>query len=155
METKYEPEIKDRRSQTIAADREALTGTEPLAIEEARGIITDLDRVYEDPVPIFDRILVLQGKAETVYQGTRFVIPDTAQKAPNVGVVVATAKFYIVDGKPFPMADLLKPGDMVRFSHFNFEEIDIDGEKFQIGSIFDVKLIHSVHIAVAASADRV
>ena len=120
-----------------------------------RGTIAEVDRVYEDPLPIFDRILVLQGKAETIYQGTRFVIPENAQKAPNVGVVVATAKHYIVDGKEFEMVNLVKPGDMVRFSNFNFEEIDIDGEKFQIGSIFDVKLIHAVTFAVgAASATR-
>ena len=156
METKEPLEIKDRRTQTIAADREALTGTEePLSIEEApdmfpRGTLEEVERVYADPIPIFDRILVRVGAAETYYQGTKFVIPESARKAPNVGVVVATANFYIVDGKPFPMAELVKPGDMVRFSHFNFEEIDIDGDKFQIGSIFDVKLIHQVTYAVGA-----
>ena len=58
METKEPLEIKDRRTQTIAADREALTGTEePLSIEEApdmfpRGTLEEVERVYADPIPI-------------------------------------------------------------------------------------------------------
>jgi co-chaperonin GroES (HSP10) len=140
----HEPfEIVDKRRVSNHAPDEPAE----VVIEPAAPVLTSADRIYDDPVPIFDKVLVLQGKAETVYQGTTFIIPESAQKMPNVGVVVAAAEFFIVEGQKFPMSDLLKPGDMVRFSPFNFDEIEIDGEKFQIGSIFDIKLIHRVHYA--------
>ena len=149
-------EITDRRAMTIKVDEEALTGTEPATGEsEAPAIIpatvSEVDRVYDDAVPIFDRILIKQGAVEATWGNSRIVIPDYAQKAPNMGAVVACAKHYIVDGKAFPMEEMVKPGDLVTFSRFNAEEIERNGEKYVLCSIFDVKLIESVSFALGVS----
>lgn len=141
MATIHEPlEIIDRR--TGSAD----------AIEETALItLAEVERAYADPLPIFDRILIRQGAQQTVFAGTTFVIPESARKAPNQGVVVATAESYIVEGKSFPMVELVKPGDLVTFSAFNTEEIERDGAKFVLCSIFDVKLIERVTFAIGAA----
>lgn len=152
-------EIVDRRSRTKAVDAAALAGTEQeydsglLPEESPNPTITlaGADRVYEDPLPIFDRILIKQEAAETTWGAQRIVIPDYVQKAPNMGAVVACSKFYIVDGKSFPMEELVKPGDLVTFSRFNAEELDRDGEKYVLCSIFDVKLIERVSFALGVS----
>ncbi|HZP06791.1 MAG TPA: co-chaperone GroES [Terracidiphilus sp.] len=146
-------EISDRRAMTIKADAEALTGTEPEATEPQPAIqtVAEVDRVYGDPLPIFDRILIKQGAPETTWGESRIVIPDYVQKAPNMGAVVACAKHYIVDGKAFPMDELVKPGDLVTFSKFNAEEIERDGETYVLCSVFDVKLIESVSFALGVS----
>lgn len=142
-------EIVDRRRRTVALDEAALTGMEP---EEAEGAqIAEADRVYDEPMPIFDRILIRQGAKETIWGGTKLVIPEVAQKAPNMGVVVACARSYIVNGVSFPMAELVSPGDLVTFSQFNTEEIQRDGETYVLCSIFDVKLIERVHFALGVS----
>lgn len=158
MAKQQEPmRIVDRRRATIAADEAALTGTEEnFPVEEKPLVIPntviEVDRVYDEPLPIFDRVLIRQGEKETFFAGTPIFIPEVAKKAPNMGVVVATGKFYIVEGKQFPMDELLRPGDMVIFSTTNFEAVKIDGEEFMLGSIYDVKLIQKVHFAIDAGA---
>lgn len=113
--------------------------------------VSEVDRVYSDPVPIFDRILIRQGATKTTWGESNFVIPQAYEKAPNMGVVVAASEHYIVDGKQFPMADMVKPGDIVTFSVINAEEIERDGERFALCSIFDVKLIERVSYALGVS----
>lgn len=139
-------EIVDRRKKTIEADVAA--EPEP-AVQVAS--VAEVDRVYGDALPIFDRILIKQGAVETSWGATRIVIPEYIQKAPNMGAVVACAKHYIVDGKAFPMDELVKPGDLVTFSRFNAEEIERNGETYILCSIFNVKLIESVSFALGVS----
>lgn len=154
-------EIVDRRKRTIEVDTANDPGTDLRAaviavipeteIVPSQGTVSEVDRIYGDPLPIFDRILIKQGALETTWGDARIVIPENVQKAPNMGAVVATAKHYIVDGKSFDMKELVKPGDLVTFSRFNAEEIERDGEKYILCSIFDVKLIESVSFALGVS----
>jgi co-chaperonin GroES (HSP10) len=153
MTKHHEPmEVIDRRTQTIQADAQALTGTEPVPSPEPERGIGELDRVYDDPKPIFDRVLIMRNASATVWRGTKFIIPETAQKSANRGVVVATADFYIVEGKAFPVKDIVEPGDLVTFSGFNTEDIDVDGETFTLCSVFDLKLIEKCHFALGVSS---
>ncbi len=124
---------------------EVLDPTPPLKPEV---VIQPVETVYDNPVPIFDRILVLRMAKETVWAGTKIIVPDIAQKSPNRGVVVATAKHYIVDGKQFEMSELVKPGDLVTFSSFNVEDVTVDGETYGLTTIFDIKLIQSGSYAI-------
>lgn len=115
-------EIIDRRHQTVG-----------------EGIsLAEVDRVYSDPEPILDRILVMQGAAETFYAGTKFVIPESARQQPNKGVVV----------KVGPDVTVCKEGDLVTFSRFNAEPIDVDGETYQMMRQLDVKLVERVTYAI-------
>jgi co-chaperonin GroES (HSP10) len=149
---RHEPfEIVDRR--TKAADESAEPQppeneidalVEPISLAE-------VDRIYSDPVPIFDRVLIRRNAKETTWGGTHFVIPESAQKSANRGVVVACADFYIIEGQSFPMVNVVKPGDVVTFSAFNTEDIDCDGEVFTLCSVFDLKLIEKVSFALGVS----
>jgi co-chaperonin GroES (HSP10) len=142
MNERHEPiEIVDRR--TKAADSSAL-------IEEPEQVtLSEVDRVYSDPSPIKNYVLVRQNAKETFYAGTKFVIPETAQQSPNKGVVVAVGPELIVrDAEGNTISGLVKGGDIVTFSRFNAEPIDIDGEEFQLVRFTDIKLIESVTYAL-------
>jgi co-chaperonin GroES (HSP10) len=147
--------VVDKRKRVIEADQAAVIETEePLTIEEApvqaRGI-GELDRVYDDPLPIFDRVLIRRNAEATTFAGTQFFIPESARKSANRGVVVATAHFYIVEGKAFPMVELVKPGDVVTFSGFNTEDIEMEEGTFTLCSVFDLKLVEKCHVALGVS----
>lgn len=143
--------IIDRRRQTVAEEPEQASAAAAEASEQSVVSVAEVDRIYSDPLPIFDRILIKQGSKETTWGTAHIVIPDYVQKAPNMGAVVATAENYIVDGKAFPMSELVKQGDIVTFSQFNTEDVELDGEKFVLCSIFDVKLIKRVSYALGVS----
>jgi hypothetical protein len=64
---------------------------------------------------------------------------------------VTTAKFYIVEGKSFPMDELVVPGDIVTFSGFNTEDIELDEGTFTLCSVFDLKLIEKCHFKLGVS----
>jgi co-chaperonin GroES (HSP10) len=110
--------------------------------------IQTVERVYDDPLPIFNHVLIRRMAKETVYGGTRFVIPESAQQSPNRGVVVATAATFIWEGKSFPMSDQVKVGDLVVFGAFNTEDIKVGDEIFTLCSVWDIKLVESCHFAV-------
>ena len=94
-------------------------------------------------------ILVRQNAPpKQTWNGTQFLIPDSVVKAPNEGVVVATAECYIVDGKEFSHGSKVKPGDLVKFSQYNNEPVKCDGEDFVLVSIFDVKFRRRVYYGV-------
>lgn len=115
-------------------------------------IILSAERVYEDPRPRFDYVLVARKEAETTWNGTKFFIPETVVKKPNQGVVIAVSDFYIVDGKTFPTADIVRPGDVVTFGNFQAEDVARDGKEFSLVSVFDLKLIEKVHFEGENSA---
>jgi co-chaperonin GroES (HSP10) len=133
-------EVIDNRTSSIGTDEPEET--------PAAASLAEVDRVYGDPSPIRNYVLVRQSAKETFYAGTRFVIPETAQQSPNKGVVVAVGPelIRVADDLPGPV----KPGDVVTFSRFNAEPIDIDGEEFQLVRFTDIKLIESVSYAIGA-----
>lgn len=108
-------------------------------------LITDLPRTYDDPRPLGENCLIKANAKQTIYRGTKFLIPDVAQESPNLGVVVAIG--------PKVGADDMKPGDLVTFSRYNAEDIDVDGEVYKLVSIHDIKLRQSVTFAVARNAN--
>lgn len=116
--------------------------------------IVSADLEYDDPKPLFNYVLIRRMAKETVYAGTRFVIPDVAQQSPNRGIVVATAETYFWEGKPQPMVDVVKPGDLVTFGSFNCEDVKVGDEVFCLCSVWDLKLVESGHFAVAKGIDR-
>ena len=107
--------------------------------------LAEVDRVYSEPLPIKDYLLVRQNAKETTYHGTRFVIPESAQEHPNKGVVVAVGPE--LHGSE-TVAAPVKPGDVVTFGRYNAEPIDIDGETYQLVRFHDVKLVESVTYAI-------
>jgi len=118
----------------------------------ARANLLAPDTVYDSPVPIFNRILVLRQAKEAIWKGTRIIVPDIAQKDTNRGIVVAVSEHYIVNGVQHPMKELVKPGDMVTFGPFNVDTIEVDGQVYGLCTIFDVQLIQSCHYAVEKAA---
>ena len=137
MENHEPVEIVDRRAQSMEESQ-----------SQPASVLTEVDRVFDEPLPLFNQILVRKEAAETYFQGTRFVIPEASRKSPNEGVVVAIGSFYIVDGKQFLMKEIVNPGDLVKFSVYNGEDVQIDGETFHLISIFDVKFVKRVHYAI-------
>jgi co-chaperonin GroES (HSP10) len=134
-------EFKDSRRANITPNGEELSHPIPDKYDFASiAKISEVDRVYSDPEPILDRVLVMQGAAETFYAGTKFVIPESSRQAPNKGVVV---KVGPAEGA------VCKPGDIVTFSRFNAEPIDIDGEIYQMVRWCDIKLVERVTYAIA------
>lgn len=113
--------------------------------EQVAKLITDLPRSYSNPTPLGENVLVKQNAAATTYRGTKFIIPDVVQQAPNMGIVVAVG--------PKIEADVMKPGDLVTFGRYNAEPIDVDGEQYQLVSIHDVKLRQEVTFAVGRNAN--
>ena len=107
--------------------------------------LAEVDRIYSEPLPILNYLLVRQNAKETTYHGTRFVIPESAQEHPNKGVVVAVGpELAATETAPGPV----KPGDVVTFGRFNAEPIDIDGETYQLVRFTDIKLVESVTYAI-------
>jgi co-chaperonin GroES (HSP10) len=134
-------EVIDNRTSSVGAE-----STVEIPLVEGNSI-AEVDRVYSDPTPIRNYVLVRQGAKETFYAGTRFAIPETAQQSPNKGVVVAVGPELLpTETAPGPV----KPGDVVTFSRFNAEPIAVDGEVFQLVRFTDIKLVESVSYAIGA-----
>ena len=144
-------EVIDRRTQAAKdADegmiKDAGIGKVQLVDPEpAFTTLAEVDRVYSEPLPIKDYLLVRQNAKETTYHGTRFVIPESAQEHPNKGVVVAVGPELAGSET---VAAPVKPGDVVTFGRYNAEPIDIDGETYQLVRFHDVKLVESVTYAI-------
>lgn len=76
--------------------------------------------------PLGSRVMVKISKEDEVTQGG-IVLPDTAKKKPNEGVVVAVGPGRLLEnGKRAPMS--LKAGDRVIFAEYAGTEFKIDGE---------------------------
>lgn len=112
--------------------------------------LAEVPRVYEADKPLRDFIFIKQAAEETSYAGNRFVIPDAYRQAPNMGVVVAVGPWIRdeFDGEKLVREADVQPGDIVTFSKFNIEPIQIDDEVFMLCSIHDVKARKKVSYAV-------
>lgn len=140
-----EIEINDKRKFTAEGER---TEVEPESVAvtdaEVSKFLAEAPKVYDDPKPLNDRVLIKQQSAETVYAGTTFIIPEVAQKNPNCGIVIAIG----------PDVDLEKdcaPNDLVIFNRYSAEEITLDGEQFVHVNKHDIHLRQRVTYATHAS----
>lgn len=77
---------------------------------------------YGPVVPLFQNVLVRQYAKETMFEGTKFYIPTSAQTDPKMGVVVAVG--------PQVSETELKPGDLVKMGDYSAEDVEYLGEKF-------------------------
>ncbi|NJD54089.1 MAG: co-chaperone GroES [Candidatus Methanoperedens sp.] len=80
--------------------------------------------------PIGKRVLIKPVKEEERTKGGIY-IPDSAKEKKKQGVVVEVGT---IDEKEFPV----KKGDIILYSGYSSEELEIDGEKFLILESKDV-----------------
>lgn len=143
-------QINDKRKFNIDGDVVAIENIPDSTIQtEINKLIADVPRVYEDPKPMTNHVLVKQNAKETTYAGTRFLIPDSAQQSPNEGVVVAIGPDLELKDVPRETWPII-PGDLVTFGRFNAEPVTIGGEEFALVCFHDIKLRQKVTYAVAS-----
>ncbi|MCJ7750411.1 MAG: co-chaperone GroES [Armatimonadetes bacterium] len=90
--------------------------------------------------PLGDHILVKPGEAEQV-TASGLVLPDTAQKKPREGEVLAVGPGKLLEsGQRAPME--VSVGDVVVYAQYGGTEVTVDGEDYVIldeGSVLAVK----------------
>lgn len=80
--------------------------------------------------PLGKRVLIKPVKEEEKTKGGIF-IPDTAKEKKKQGLVMETGT---VEDKEFPV----KKGDMILYTGYSSEELEVDGEKYLILESKDV-----------------
>ena len=86
--------------------------------------------------PLADRVLVKVEEEETKTMGG-ILLPDTAQKKSQKGVVVAVGSGKMTEeGKRLPLE--VKEGDEVLFAKYSGTEIEDKGEKYLLLSERDI-----------------
>lgn len=89
--------------------------------------------------PLADRVLVKVEEEETKTMGG-ILLPDTAQKKSQKGVVVAVGSGKMTEeGKRLPLE--VKEGDEVLFAKYSGTEIEGKGEKYLLLSERDILAI--------------
>lgn len=89
--------------------------------------------------PLADRVLVKVEEEETKTMGG-ILLPDTAQKKSQKGVVVAVGSGKMTEeGKRLPLE--VKEGDEVLFAKYSGTEIEEKGEKYLLLSERDILAI--------------
>ena len=89
--------------------------------------------------PLEDRVLVKVEEEETKTMGG-ILLPDTAQKKSQKGVVVAVGSGKMTEeGKRLPLE--VKEGDEVLFAKYSGTEIEDKGEKYLLLSERDILAI--------------
>ena len=89
--------------------------------------------------PLADRVLVKVEEEETKTMGG-ILLPDTAQKKSQKGVVVAVGSGKMTEeGKRLPLE--VKEGDEVLFAKYSGTEIEDMGEKYLLLSERDILAI--------------
>lgn len=134
-------EVNDKRSFTQEGER--ITPEVIVTDAEVTKFLASAPKVYDDPKPLNDRVLIKQAAKQTIYAGTTFVIPDVAQKNPNAGIVIAIG----------PEVDAEKdcaPNDLVIFNVYSAESVTLDGEDFVHVSKHDIHLRQRVSYATHA-----
>jgi chaperonin GroES len=90
--------------------------------------------------PLGDHILVKPGEAEQV-TASGLVLPDTAQKKPREGEVLAVGPGRLLDsGQRAPME--VSVGDVVVYAQYGGTEVTVAGEDYVIldeGSVLAIK----------------
>ena len=89
--------------------------------------------------PLADRVLVKVEEEETKTMGG-ILLPDTAQKKSQKGIVVAVGSGKMTEeGKRLPLE--VKEGDEVLFAKYSGTEIEDKGEKYLLLSERDILAI--------------
>ena len=89
--------------------------------------------------PLADRVLIKVEEEETKTMGG-ILLPDTAQKKSQKGVVVAVGSGKMTEeGKRLPLE--VKEGDEVLFAKYSGTEIEDKGEKYLLLSERDILAI--------------
>ncbi|HEY0874895.1 MAG TPA: co-chaperone GroES [Vicinamibacterales bacterium] len=83
-----------------------------------------------DVRPLHDRIIVRRHQ-EGEQKSGGIIIPDTAQKKPQRGTVMAAGSGTVKDGGTRVPLDV-KAGDVVLFGKYGGQEIKLDAEEFLI-----------------------
>lgn len=116
---------------------------------------------YDSPKPMLDYILIKRNeKSAKLSDGSLIIIPDSVQRAPNIGIVVNVSDFYLVNGNFFPMSDtkdengkeipgIVNIGDIVQFGEHTVEEIKVNDEDFVLCHFRNIKLRSKRHIIVS------
>ena len=90
--------------------------------------------------PLGDHIVVKPGEAEQV-TASGLVLPDTAQKKPREGKVLAVGSGKLLEnGQRAPME--VSVGDVVVYAQYGGTEVTVEGEDYVIldeGSVLAVK----------------
>ncbi len=81
--------------------------------------------------PLEDRVLVLPAPAEEK-TASGIIIPDTAQKRPHQGHVVATGP----GTKDTPMS--VKVGDDILYGEYSGTKVNLDGQEYLIMRTSDI-----------------
>ena len=86
--------------------------------------------------PIMDRILCqrLDERKDSL-----IVEADAYATKSNKYQVIALGDFVVVGGQRIALSDFVSVGDIVLAGEYNVEEIELDGEKFQLVRIQDVR----------------
>jgi co-chaperonin GroES (HSP10) len=114
---------------------EVIDNRSTFTIRDERVKLIEAERVYDAPKPILGGVLISRNPTESIFAGTSFVIPHTARKQANKGVVVAVGP---------DAAATCTPGDVVTFTVYNSEDVDVDGETFALVDFHDIKLVEKV-----------
>ena len=80
--------------------------------------------------PLRDRVVVERAEAEEKTAGG-IVLPETAKDKPKQGKVIAVGPGRVLDSGE-TMACEVKKGDVVLFSSYAGNEVDIDGKELLI-----------------------
>ncbi|MCH9634599.1 MAG: 10 kDa chaperonin [Chlamydiae bacterium] len=80
--------------------------------------------------PLADRVLVKHQEPEATLKGG-IILPDSAKKKPETAVVIAVGPgAQDKEGKLLPLP--VKEGDVVLLDKYAGQQIELDGEEYQI-----------------------
>jgi co-chaperonin GroES (HSP10) len=97
--------------------------------------------------PVLDRVLL--RKIEEEQEGP-VVIPDQFKESDKYQVI-AIGDFVILGGMRIPLWEIVDVGDVVLVGQYNVESCVIDGEKFYISRVQDVKARQRVAVRERAA----
>ena len=101
-------------------------------VKEPVFTLTAPELSYEAPLPMSDYLLIKQNARETTYAGTLFLIPDSARKDADWGVVIKCG--------PDVAKGVVNPGDLVKFRSYNAETLRVNNEDFILLNVHDLQL---------------
>jgi chaperonin GroES len=90
----------------------------------------DISRSYQ---PMNDRVLI----REVVENESGIIQPDAFKLKSNKGEVVAVGSGMVLGTQLVPIP--LKPGDIVHYSEYGSENVEVCGEKLLLISAFDIR----------------
>ena len=96
---------------------------------------------YEPKKALMDRIMVMvvsdDPNVELLEDGstrdkrTNLISTARYRQHSNVGIVILSGQWVVVSGVKTPMAEILKPGDKVKYGDYGSEKVDMKDEEAQ------------------------